>query len=93
MDEFLTKIDKVAWGLAIGIGVPVGLFFLVKGLIALSYGRPVSGIDEDLSLFCIAVNLILVRQIMIKAEKDQVGKGIIASTLVLVLVWVALFHL
>lgn len=56
-------------------------------------GRSTSGkFSENLQLFLIAVNAFFMRHFMVKRNQDNIGKGILAVTMILVMVHVALYY-
>jgi hypothetical protein len=90
----INKIKDSIWiGFLVGFGVPA----LLYGIFYLTIVRPsdivTSGLYENATLLIIAVNGVLIRFFMIKREKDNIGKGIIGSTLLLAMAWIIAFHL
>ncbi len=88
----MLKKDKVIVGIIIGLILPLGLYYFIELSMEMS-GRSTSGkFSENLQLFLIAVNAFFMRHFMVKRNQDNIGKGILAVTMILVMVHVALYY-
>ncbi len=75
------KNDTFGIGIAIGIGIPLMLFFLSYEIMVVS-GKLISAkLIENLQLFIIGINGLVLRQFLVKREQDRIGRGILLATL------------
>lgn len=90
--------DSVWLGVIMGFLVPVVLFGLLWGILAIIFhfmGRPVSNVFEvvepqKLILLSVIPNLFLLRYYLLKLKYDLTGRGILAVTFVIGLVFAIL---
>ncbi|MCQ2286475.1 MAG: hypothetical protein MJZ76_06345 [Bacteroidales bacterium] len=87
--------DSMWLGMVMGALVPVLLFGVLWGILALVFhfmGRPVSNVLEvvepqKLILLSVIPNLFLLRYYLLKLKYDLTGRGILAMTFVVAIVF------
>lgn len=85
--------DSIWMGLFLGVFLPAVLFGVMEGVIAIvEHVTGKSDIVEiqKIVLLSIVPNLFLLRYYLLKLKYDLTGKGILAATFVLALVFVVL---
>lgn len=88
----MLKKDKVLTGIIIGLVLPLGLYYFIELTMEMN-GKHTSGkFSENLQLFLIAVNAFFMRHFMVKRNQDNIGKGILAVTMILLMIHVALYY-
>lgn len=88
----MLKKDSIWVGVLIGLCLPLVLYGFIQLSLEMT-GKYIGGrFDENLQLFLIAVNAFFMRHFMVKREQDQIGKGIMGVTLLMVLIHVAFFY-
>lgn len=84
--------DSLWVGLIIGIAVPAGLFFLFVQIMELA-GKPVyADVKEKVELLVLGINVLIMRQFMLKRNQDNIGKGILLVTFIAVIIHFLRFY-
>lgn len=79
------KEDKFTTGIAIGILLPIVLYFIVDQSYGIADKYMSDTVSEKLQLLLFAINAIMMRQFMVKRGQDNIGKGILLITMVMVI--------
>ena len=77
--------DSFTTGLAIGVLLPVVLYFIVDQSFAIADKMMGDSVSEKLQLLLFAINAVIMRQFMVKRGQDNIGKGILLVTIVMVI--------
>lgn len=93
MIKLLNK-DSHGTGALIGILLPVlayGLLILVNSLVKTIFNLDEFADDDTLRLIGIAFNLIPLRYYLVKAKKEQTGRGVLLVSFIYVVVYFSLY--
>jgi hypothetical protein len=77
--------DSFFTGIVIGGLLPVVLYFIIAESFSLADKSISDSTFEKLQLFLFAVNAVIMRQFMVKRGQDNIGKGILLVTMLMVL--------
>lgn len=77
--------DSFFTGIVIGGLLPVVLYFIIAESFSLADKSMSDSTFEKLQLFLFAVNAVIMRQFMVKRGQDNIGKGILLITMLMVL--------
>lgn len=86
------KKDNIVIGLLIGFILPSILVFGTVTILKWKGSFLDVSFYENMSLFSIAINGLLMRYFTVKREQDNIGKGIIIATLILAIIWVVKYQ-
>ncbi len=81
----MLKQDRFITGTAIGIALPAVLytiFWLAMEIAGIYISRR---LNENMILFLIGINAVLMRHFMVKRQQDNIGKGILLVTFIFAL--------
>ena len=79
------KKDNFTTGLAIGVLLPVVLYFIVDQSYQIFDEFMSETVSEKLQLLLFAINAVMMRQFMVKRGQDNIGKGILLVTMIMVI--------
>lgn len=77
--------DNFTTGLAIGVLLPVILYFIVDQSYQIFDHYMSDTVSEKLQLLLFAINAVMMRQFMVKRGQDNIGKGILLITMIMVI--------
>ncbi len=84
--------DNIWVGVILGILIPVLAYGLFYGFMEISSRKITYEVFEKMQLVLIALNAIAMRHFLIKRQQDQIGRGILFVTFLLVIYHFAKYY-